>query len=69
MLTVLYAQAYPEIRINAVDPSFTATDLNGHPGTQSVEEGAAVIIAVASGGQVGGGTSGAFLGASGPVPW
>lgn len=67
MLTVLYAREYPEIRFTAVDPGFTATDLNGHQGTQSVEEGAAVIIAAADAGADT--HTGGFLGASGPVPW
>jgi NAD(P)-dependent dehydrogenase (short-subunit alcohol dehydrogenase family) len=29
------------IKVNTVNPGFTATDLNGHRGTQTVEEGAA----------------------------
>ncbi|MGP3922742.1 SDR family NAD(P)-dependent oxidoreductase [Streptomyces sp. 8N616] len=67
MLTVLYAQKYTQIRLTAVDPGFTATDLNGHQGTQSVEEGAAVITAAATAGPDA--PTGTFLGASGPVPW
>ncbi|MET9884705.1 SDR family NAD(P)-dependent oxidoreductase [Streptomyces sp. NPDC006430] len=67
MLTVLYAQQYPGIRVNAVDPGFTATDLNGHQGTQSAEEGAAVIVATATAGPHG--PTGTFLGAHAPIPW
>ncbi|WAZ26671.1 SDR family NAD(P)-dependent oxidoreductase [Streptomyces cinnabarinus] len=67
MLTVLYAQAYPQITVTTVDPGFTATDLNGHQGTQSVEQGAAVIIAAALSGTDA--PTGTFIGASGPVPW
>jgi NAD(P)-dependent dehydrogenase (short-subunit alcohol dehydrogenase family) len=44
MLTIRYAAAFPAMRINSVDPGFTATDFNEHRGTQTVEEGAAVII-------------------------
>jgi NAD(P)-dependent dehydrogenase (short-subunit alcohol dehydrogenase family) len=44
MLTIRYAAAYPRIRINSVDPGFTATDFNEHRGTQTVEEGAEVIV-------------------------
>lgn len=44
MLTIRYAAAFPRMRINSVDPGFTATDFNQHRGTQTVEEGAGVII-------------------------
>jgi NAD(P)-dependent dehydrogenase (short-subunit alcohol dehydrogenase family) len=47
MLTTQYAKALPGMRINAVDPGYTATDLNGRRGTQTVEEGAEVIVAMA----------------------
>src|SRR4051812_5475685 len=39
MMTTQYAKAFPGIRINAVDPGYTATDFNGHSGYQTVEEG------------------------------
>src|SRR5882757_560261 len=35
MITVQYAKAFPHMRINAVDPGFTKTDLNGNTGTQT----------------------------------
>jgi NAD(P)-dependent dehydrogenase (short-subunit alcohol dehydrogenase family) len=44
MLTIRYAAAFPRMRINSVDPGFTATDFNQHRGTQTIEEGAGVII-------------------------
>ena len=44
MLTIKYAAAFPRMRINSVDPGFTATDFNQHRGTQTVEEGAEVIV-------------------------
>jgi NAD(P)-dependent dehydrogenase (short-subunit alcohol dehydrogenase family) len=44
MLTIKYAAAFPRMRINSVDPGFTATDFNQHRGTQTVEEGAQVIV-------------------------
>jgi NAD(P)-dependent dehydrogenase (short-subunit alcohol dehydrogenase family) len=47
MLTVQYAKAFPGIRINAVDPGFTGTDLNHNTGTQTVAEGAEVIVRMA----------------------
>ena len=39
MLTTQWAKAYPAMRVNAVDPGYTATDLNGHSGPQTVERG------------------------------
>ena len=33
MVTVQYAKAFPKIRVNAVEPGFTATDLNAFQGT------------------------------------
>ncbi len=55
MITSQYAKAYPAIRINAVDPGYTATDLNGHRGTQTVQEGAEIIVsgALVSGARAG----------------
>jgi NAD(P)-dependent dehydrogenase (short-subunit alcohol dehydrogenase family) len=44
MLTIRYAAAFPRMRINSVDPGFTATDFNQHRGTQTVEQGAEVIV-------------------------
>ncbi|MEO8907605.1 MAG: SDR family NAD(P)-dependent oxidoreductase [Microbacteriaceae bacterium] len=48
MLTVQYAKAFPEMRINAADPGYTATDFNGHNGTQTVQEGPDAIIELAT---------------------
>jgi NAD(P)-dependent dehydrogenase (short-subunit alcohol dehydrogenase family) len=67
MLTSQYAKAFPQMRINAVDPGYTATDLNGHSGTQTVEEGAEVIVSMAT--LDGAGPTGTFTGRDGPVPW
>ena len=39
-----YAAAFPSMRINSVDPGFTATDFNRHRGTQTVEQGAEAIV-------------------------
>ncbi|MEU7399623.1 SDR family NAD(P)-dependent oxidoreductase [Streptomyces albogriseolus] len=67
MLTVQYAKAYPTVRINAVDPGFTATDLNFHAGHQTVEEGADIIVRMA---QIGpDGPTGGFFDARGVIPW
>jgi NAD(P)-dependent dehydrogenase (short-subunit alcohol dehydrogenase family) len=67
MITVQYAKAFPAMRINAADPGFTKTDLNGNTGTQTVEEGAEVIVRLA---QLGAdGPTAGFFNADGPVPW
>jgi NAD(P)-dependent dehydrogenase (short-subunit alcohol dehydrogenase family) len=67
MVTTQYAKACPSIRINAVDPGYTGTDLNDHRGTQTVEEGAEIIVRMAMTGADG--PTGRFFSRSGPVPW
>ena len=68
MLTVQYAKAFPGIRVNAVEPGFTATDLNAFQGTQTVEQGAEIIVRMA---QVGtdGPTGGYFDAGAVAIPW
>ncbi|WP_327118192.1 SDR family oxidoreductase [Streptomyces sp. NBC_01341] len=67
MVTSQYAKAFPGIRFNAVDPGYTATDLNGHTGTNTVEEGADIIVRMASIGADG--PTGGFFDADGPAAW
>jgi NAD(P)-dependent dehydrogenase (short-subunit alcohol dehydrogenase family) len=67
MLTSQYAKVYPQMRINAVDPGYTATDLNGHSGVQSVQEGTDAIVRMASIGATG--PTGTFVDRHGNVPW
>jgi NAD(P)-dependent dehydrogenase (short-subunit alcohol dehydrogenase family) len=66
-VTVQYAKAFPGIKINAVDPGYTATDLNGRTGTQTVEEGAKIIVRMAQTGPDG--PTGGYFDANGPVAW
>jgi NAD(P)-dependent dehydrogenase (short-subunit alcohol dehydrogenase family) len=67
MLTVQYAKAFPGIRINAVEPGYTATDLNHNAGTQTVEQGAEIIVRMA---QIGtDGPTGGFFDANGALAW
>jgi NAD(P)-dependent dehydrogenase (short-subunit alcohol dehydrogenase family) len=66
-VTVQYAKAFPGIRINAVDPGYTATDLNNNTGTQTVEEGAEIIVRMAQIGRDG--PTGGYFDTSGPVAW
>ena len=67
MLTVQYARALPEMRINAADPGYTATDFNGNNGTQTVQEGTDAIVDLATRG--GGGPTGTFTDRSGVAPF
>ena len=67
MVTVMYAKALPEARVNAVDPGYTATDLNGHAGTQTVEEGARVVVELAR--VAPDGPTGGLFAARGRIPW
>jgi len=67
MLTTQYAKALPDMRVNAVDPGYTATDLNGHSGTQTVEEGTDAIVRMAQ--LDASGPSGTFADRLGAVPW
>jgi NAD(P)-dependent dehydrogenase (short-subunit alcohol dehydrogenase family) len=67
MLTSQYAKAYPQMRINAVDPGYTSTDFNSHRGHKTIEEGADAIVRAALVGPDG--PTGAFLDDTGTVPW
>lgn len=67
MITVQYAAAFPGMRINAVAPGFTKTDLNGKSGRQTVEQGAEVIVRMARVGADG--PTGGLFDAAGPIPW
>ncbi len=68
MLTVQYAKAMPEIKFNAVEPGFTATDLTPMSGAgQPVAQGAEVIVRMAMIGKDG--PSGTFEENDGPLAW
>ncbi|GAA2533500.1 SDR family NAD(P)-dependent oxidoreductase [Winogradskya humida] len=67
MLTTQYAKAWPDIRINAADPGYTATDLNGHSGPQTVTEGTDAIVALATEGP--GHGSGRFVDREEEITW
>ncbi|HVT69422.1 MAG TPA: SDR family NAD(P)-dependent oxidoreductase, partial [Trebonia sp.] len=73
MLTVQYANAFrrdpglSRIRINAATPGYVATDMNGHRGTRTVEEGARVIVQLAA--LPADGPTGGFFNDQGAVPW
>ncbi len=67
MLTTQYAKALPGMRVNAVDPGYTATDLNGRRGHQTVEEGTDAIVRMAK--LDASGPTGTFVDRSGIAPW
>lgn len=67
MITVQYAKAFPNMRINAVEPGFTKTDLNGNTGVQTVEQGAEIIVRMARVGPDG--PTGGYFDAEGTLPW
>jgi NAD(P)-dependent dehydrogenase (short-subunit alcohol dehydrogenase family) len=68
MLSVQLAYEFRDanIAVNSVNPGYTATDLNGHRGEQSLEEGAAEIVRVAL---LETPPTGKFLETGGELPW
>jgi NAD(P)-dependent dehydrogenase (short-subunit alcohol dehydrogenase family) len=67
MLTVQYAKALPEMRVNVVDPGYTATDLNHNSGPQTVAQGTDAIVRLATIDKDG--PTGTFQDAAGIMPW
>lgn len=55
------------ILINNVCPGYVSTDLNGHDGTRTPQEGAAVAITYATIDDDG--PTGGFFNEDGPIPW
>jgi NAD(P)-dependent dehydrogenase (short-subunit alcohol dehydrogenase family) len=56
-----------QIKVNAADPGYTATDLNHHTGTRSVEQGARIAVRLAT--LPADGPTGGFFDDDGPLPW
>jgi NAD(P)-dependent dehydrogenase (short-subunit alcohol dehydrogenase family) len=68
MLTVQYAKALPDIKFNAAEPGFTATDLTPMSGAgQPVEKGAEVIVRMATIGKDG--PTGTYWENEGELAW
>jgi len=69
MLTLQYAKQYPNIKINAAEPGYTATDFGGgsNEGAQPVEVGAKVIAEMALIGKDG--PTGTFHEEGGELGW
>jgi NAD(P)-dependent dehydrogenase (short-subunit alcohol dehydrogenase family) len=68
-LTVLWAGALREegIKVNSADPGYVATDLNHHSGNSTVEQGAQIIVTLAT--LAGDGPTGTFQAAASTRPW
>ena len=67
MLTTQYAKSWPDVKVNAADPGYTATDFNGHRGPQTVTEGTDAIVELATIGTDG--PTGTFRDRHGEVGW
>jgi NAD(P)-dependent dehydrogenase (short-subunit alcohol dehydrogenase family) len=69
MLTVQLAYEFrgTAIKVNAANPGYTATDLNGHQGHQTLAEGAAETVRLAL--LPTDGPTGGFFETSGRDPW
>lgn len=67
MLTTQYAKGMPDVRVNVVDPGYTATDLNGNSGPQTVAEGTDAVVRLATEGPRHG--SGRFVDRDGDIGW
>ena len=68
-ITVQYAKELADegVLVNAGCPGYVATDLNGHQGTRTPEQGAAIFLELAT--LPDGGDSGTFRDDSGIQPW
>ena len=69
MLTIQLAAELKDagFKVNAADPGYTATDLNGHRGHQTIPEGAEAAVRLAL--LPDDGPTGGFFNAAGPQPW
>jgi NAD(P)-dependent dehydrogenase (short-subunit alcohol dehydrogenase family) len=68
-ITVSFAKelAPHGLRVNAAAPGYTATDLNGHQGRRTVQQGAGIIVRLAT--LEADGPTGGFFDDDGSVPW
>ena len=69
MVTIIFAADLKDagIKVNAADPGYTATDLNHNQGHQTVEQGAAAAVRLAT--LTDDGPTGGFFDEAGAVPW
>ncbi|TMR10262.1 SDR family oxidoreductase [Nonomuraea turkmeniaca] len=69
MITVLYARELKDtpIKVNAANPGYCATDLNGHSGFRTAEQGAAIAVRLATLDE--NGPTASYQQEAGVVPW
>ncbi|MER1996707.1 MAG: SDR family NAD(P)-dependent oxidoreductase [Arthrobacter sp.] len=68
MLTVQYAKAHPDVKFNALEPGYTATDMTAQmEGGRPVEESARAVVRLAT--LDVDGPTGTFTDESGVLPW
>jgi NAD(P)-dependent dehydrogenase (short-subunit alcohol dehydrogenase family) len=56
-----------QVKVNAADPGYVATDMNRHQGVRSVEQGAATPVRLAT--LPADGPTGGYFNDDGPIPW
>ncbi|GAA2331352.1 SDR family NAD(P)-dependent oxidoreductase [Dactylosporangium salmoneum] len=68
-LTVQYASELRSsgIKVNAAAPGYCATDSNNHTGTRTPDEGAAIVVELAT--LPDDGPTGGYFSDEGPIPW
>ncbi|MEW1639161.1 SDR family oxidoreductase [Streptomyces sp. NPDC093801] len=68
-LTLHYAREFAgtPLKVNSATPGYVATDLNRHQGTRTVEEGARIVVHLATLGEDG--PTGGFFDDAGAVDW
>jgi NAD(P)-dependent dehydrogenase (short-subunit alcohol dehydrogenase family) len=66
-VALAYELKETSIKVNSADPGFTATDMNDHRGYKTVEQGAAVIIQLAT--LPADGATGGYFNDQGVLPW
>jgi NAD(P)-dependent dehydrogenase (short-subunit alcohol dehydrogenase family) len=66
-VALAYELKETSIKVNSADPGFTATDMNDHRGYKTVEQGAAVIIQLAT--LPVDGATGGYFNDQGVLPW
>ena len=64
---IAYELKDTSIKVNSADPGFTATDLNNHSGTRTVEQAARIVVRLATLPESG--PTGGFFDENGQVPW
>ncbi len=68
-ITLSFAKEFKDtsLKVNAADPGYTATDMNGNSGTKSVAEGADTPVWLAT--LPDDGPTGGFFSSREPIPW